>query len=951
MRKPSIDALFQKYRHHYILVMMIVTRMFGAVGGLGVIYYVDFAQNLPQPVRLHFWLICVAVCTFSILGTVLIALRDTRQLRAVLRKLDAGDAFDSAQASRAGSEAVSFPARHHWFEAWYVPVTTYVPCVTILKLIDDISPAMVENITAACTMAISMAVMCHFFATERCMQPVIKHLLDHGVPIDYASIRVGRLRFRLSVSFCLIIMTTALMIGTLARQRTAEIIQHPETQAQAIASLRAHTTYVTVAAVVAGAMFSLFLANSIAGRIDRLIRVMNRVQQGALSERAEATGNDEIDVLARQFNAMAQSLGQNIDYVQGILSSIRQSVVVTNNDGAIETVNPETCAVTGWSSEELAGRPLSQLLRATKGAGRHESPAADLTATLLMHGEGTLARCKGDPVPVYISSAPVQGDAGSPRGFVFVATDISQRLRFENELREAKEAAEAANVAKSQFLANMSHEIRTPLNAILGFADLLRQGIARDDEHERQEYLETIHTSGKHLLGLINDVLDISKIEAGRLELELTKCSPHALIAEVISVLRVRANEKGLSLEYRWSSVMPESIETDPARFRQLLMNLIGNAIKFTKAGKVSVVAYLLNKNAERKLAIEVRDTGVGIPAECLESIFEPFVQADSSVTRRFGGTGLGLAISRRIVTALGGTLTVRSEVRKGSVFTATVPTGPLDEVRLLEFASTDAVIAAKQEHELKAPIQLRARILVVEDGETNRKLVSLILRRAGAEVLTAENGLLGAEMALASRFDLILMDMQMPVMDGFTATARLRKRGLEIPILALTAHAMVGDDAKCRAAGCSGYIAKPVDPDLLLQAVSDALGSARACGTRAATENGATEGPIHCSLPLEDPAFREIAEEFAQSFATKLECMNRARDGRDLEELARLAHWLKGAGGTAGFNVLNGPARQLEKAVRSEDLDQIERILADITSITEGIAAGLGETAMQSSP
>ena len=338
----SQDALFKKYRQHYILVMMIATRIFGAVGGLAVMSYVDFTQKLPQPVRLHFWCICAILTIAATVGTILLALRDTRNLRSVLKKIAAADTLDPVEAMQAGREAVTLAARHHSREAWYVPLTTYVPCIVALKLADNVSGAVVENITAACAMAISMAVMCHFFSTEKCMQPVIKHLLDHGVPIDYSLLRVGKLSFRLSVSFCLIIMTTALMIGMLARIRTAEIIDHPENQMEAIASLRAHSIYITVAAVVAGALFSLFLAHSIASRLNRLVQVMNQVRQGELSERAQATGNDEIDVLARQFNAMAQALGENIDYVQSILSSITQSVVVTDNDGTIATMNPAT---------------------------------------------------------------------------------------------------------------------------------------------------------------------------------------------------------------------------------------------------------------------------------------------------------------------------------------------------------------------------------------------------------------------------------------------------------------------------------------------------------------------------------------------------------------------------------------------------------------------------------
>ncbi len=519
--------------------------------------------------------------------------------------------------------------------------------------------------------------------------------------------------------------------------------------------------------------------------------------------------------------------------------------------------------------------------------------------------------------------------------------EIEHRKRIQIELVKAKERAEAASQAKSSFLANMSHEIRTPLNAILGFADLLRCGNDRNDEAERQDFLETIHHSGEHLLTLVNDILDLTKIEAGQMDYEQLRFSPHQIIAEVMSVMRARAQEKGLVLEYHWVGSIPETILSDSARFRQLLLNLVGNAIKFTERGGVQAVARLDTLRSE--LRVDVIDTGIGIPADVRDTIFKPFTQADSSVTRRFGGTGLGLSISRHIAAGLGGQITVQSEVGKGSTFSATIATGPLADVRLLEYPVSDILSNARSEPDPQR-IRLDGRsILVVDDGETNRKLIRLILARAGAEVRLAENGLEAVAIGREEDFDLILMDMQMPLMDGYTAAARLREHGCNRPIVALTAHAMRGDAERCLASGCSDYLTKPINPEKLTEKISQILSGTNAIAASTAPRftDHAMQDAVISELPVEDQEFAEIVTEFVDRFRVKLTEMHEARATGDWKLLAELAHWLAGAGGSAGFPILTKAARELEAYLLQNDYTEVDERLERLDHLLLLIAFG----------
>lgn len=405
---------------------------------------------------------------------------------------------------------------------------------------------------------------------------------------------------------------------------------------------------------------------------------------------------------------------------------------------------------------------------------------------------------------------PIKDQNGKVLEVMLIHHDITDHKEAEEQLKIGKDAAESASRLKSAFLANMSHEIRTPLGAILGFTEMLKSGGLL--EQEQKNYLEIIERSGRSLVQIINDILDLSRIEADTLIMEKTPVRVSELIHETVSMFQLEAKKKNVVLTAVVDPGVPAFIHTDLTRVRQILINLIGNALKFTEAGSVEVRAEIQNEN----IAVTVNDTGIGIPAERQHLLFQPFSQMDSSNTRKFGGTGLGLALSKKLANALGGDITYFPRSGRGSTFTFTHPKNPVDRPN----THTESASLPSGDRE---PLR-GLKVLVVEDSPENRLLVERMLARHAASVKTAFDGQDAIEKIESENFDIVLMDVQMPRLDGLEATRRLRKRGYARPIIALTAHAMKEDIQRSIDAGCNAHVSKPFTSETLTQVILDQI-------------------------------------------------------------------------------------------------------------------------------
>ncbi|MFH5806631.1 ATP-binding protein [Alienimonas sp. DA493] len=674
--------------------------------------------------------------------------------------------------------------------------------------------------------------------------------------------------------------------------------------------------------------------------------------------------------------------------VGAILAGSTEPIVAADGAGRIVEFNPAAERTFGRRRDRTLGRNLGTLFpeeeRRRVGSALRKVIRAGAEANGSARIEAVARRADGSTFPAEIAAKLA---AVTPLGrraddvaevLTLFIQDVSARREAE-ERREAQLAAEAADRAKSQFLAQMSHEIRTPLNAMVGFADLLLEG-GDEDPEQRRDHLEAIRRSGEHLAGLIGDVLDLSRIEAGKAEVRRRRCEPHEVLAGVVSMLRVRAGEKGLDLDFAWDGPVPEAIWTDTGRLRQIVVNLVGNALKFTSRGGVRVTAAVrmpaagTGSSAPARLRIDVADTGSGVSPEDLERIFKPFEQTAEG-ERAAGGTGLGLAISKEFAALLGGSLTATSERGRGSTFTLEIDAGPADRLVLREQTDRDPAAGDLSRPSAAAPSSARQkfarlpgrRILVADDGEANRKLLDLALRRAGAEVLCVENGRAAVDAVFppdgvpAPVFHAALMDVQMPVLDGLAATRELRRRGYAGPVLAVTAQALAGDRERCEAAGCTGHVPKPLDLHALLQRLAELLAGpadgdglyqpdAQASAGGAAVEQN--DAPPELALragtersaepddepPADfDPDLLELRDGYRGELLRDAAALTAAHAAGDRAETARLAHKIAGSAGTFGFPRTSAAARRLELAA-----DNLETTAAALPPLVDALAAAL---------
>ncbi|PCI09405.1 hypothetical protein COB72_06685 [bacterium] len=601
----------------------------------------------------------------------------------------------------------------------------------------------------------------------------------------------------------------------------------------------------------------LLIASSITRRIVepiiRLSQFAQLVSEGDLDQACPVTTGDEIGGLTESFNSMVVNLRKLFANLQFQKYALDQHAIVTITDikGNITYANDKFVELSGYSREELLGKNHRLIQSDEHSPEFFRNMWKTIASKKVWSGEIKNIAKDGKHYWVHSTIVPFLDEAGRITHYVAIRTDISvsknsetmlqeahdslmeqrnELVQMTQELELAREEAVEGSQAKSEFLANMSHEIRTPMTAILGFTGIIAENVTSPINIDA---INTVQKNGEYLLNIINDILDLSKIEAGKSTIEQIEFHPYSVIREAVTLVDLRACNKGLTIELVIDGALPETISSDPTRLRQILINLLGNSIKFTEKGLVILRVSTLHEDGEDYLQFDVIDQGLGMTPKQTEKLFQPFVQSDGSTTRKYGGTGLGLTISKHFTEMLGGRLTLEaSELHVGSHFRFTIRTGSLIDVKMLDDPA--ASLESKAGVESESNIDLNGyRLLLVEDGVDNQKLITFILKKVGAQITIAENGLIGFDMAIDAKengeaFDCILMDMQMPVMSGYEATAALREEGYTGAIIALTANAMEGDRTKCIESGCDAFATKPINRVELINQILQTTSSRR---------------------------------------------------------------------------------------------------------------------------
>ena len=631
-----------------------------------------------------------------------------------------------------------------------------------------------------------------------------------------------------------------------------------------------------------------------------------------------------------------------------ILGATTDFVAMCDTNGELTYLNRSVRRILGFSdAESLNGRSIRILFPDISGETVLNEAIPEAIAHDSWTGDSVVKTHEDDHLPVSLVILAHRDEDGKVEFLSASSRDSSDLARVEEERRRVVEAAEAANRAKSEFLANMSHELRTPLTVILGATDML-QG-TNLTPLQTAESLASIARSGKHLLGLIDNILDLSKLESDQMTTERVLADPWSILGETIDVFTFQAHQKGLELDASATGRIPRMIRTDPVRYRQILFNLISNAIKFSVAGKVSVEARYLpaGKASSAKFIVEVRDQGQGITPEQMANIFTPFYQADSSHTRIRGGTGLGLYNSRRLANALGGEIHVVSRPGEGSQFILVLPTDADADIELISPNESSRTADVGINPEVFRPsVKLRGRVLLAEDSKDSQRVLRFYLERLGLTIELAENGRNAVDRGMSEPFDLILMDIQMPELDGYSATRLLRRLGFQRPIIALTAHSVEGNAERCLAAGCNDFLNKPVEIQRLSEtlqrflAVDESIEPEPISTTRSQASQG-EEQAVRSSF-AEDHAFFAILTEYLAELPFRVKVLRAAAEEGDQASTLKEAHKIRGNGGMYGYPALSEAAGLIEDAAsEGQDKSLILELIEELEDLVARIQEG----------
>ena len=658
------------------------------------------------------------------------------------------------------------------------------------------------------------------------------------------------------------------------------------------------------------------------------VQVLQEMGQGQFQQTIESTSDrGEIGLLMAALSETQQQLKQHYSQLQrerlfssSLTSSMDNGVYALDQRGGLLFMNHAAETLLGWSNQELGG------------VNMHDAVHVHQEDGVLVEGEcpifQSLARGKsyqaeldwmrrkdGLLIPVELNASPllIEGDVN---GSVVVFQGISERLEMEQQLRGAVEEAKQASKAKGDFLASMSHELRTPLTSIIGYGELLQQSTL---DHEQQSLLGTIDVASRTLLALVNDILDLSKIEEGKFSIEASPFDLGETIREVVALFKRRAESEGLRLLVEQPFQFKHQRIGDRLRLTQILFNLLGNAVKFTREGEISITLSQEQEGGHSVYHFSVKDSGIGIGQEVLDRLFQPFEQADSSISRQFGGTGLGLHISRLFADLMGGEIRVKSELHVGSTFTLVVP---LEKSEAIVEQELVKVVSNQQ-------MRIQGRVLIADDTAELQVLIKRLVESVGMVVDLAANGQEAYEMAMEHPYDLVLMDMQMPEVDGIEATRWLRREGNDVPIVALTGNVMVQHRRQFEEAGCNDFLAKPIDRNKLLKVL---VRYQREQNSEEVKESVAASN--HEQLKVPDLVDEDLVGMFVDRLQQALPVIQQRYESQRWSGLQQEVHVLKGSGATFGFPQITARARELEGVIKQEQYELVPSAMAELMSL-----------------